>query len=269
LPRHAAHPGSATRSTPGRGRYPGGSDGGGGTTTSGTTTSGTTTWTEPVEWDDRPTTTWTRPGSSSGPGRRWEDRAAKGRRRWRSAQMLFRRRYNTAAAVTVALVATVLFLLSAIPTGNRDRAGAAHAAPASPTRPAVVSFEAESPANALIGSASIGSYPGASGGQVVRSIGDWGSANGMGELRFNNIVVPADGQYLMTFYFVNIKASGTRTAIITPSASQSVMVTVASNALCCTAQPVKVFLAKGTNSITFSNPMHEAPAIDKITIALR
>ncbi|MEN3307078.1 MAG: hypothetical protein V7603_3280 [Micromonosporaceae bacterium] len=224
-------------------------------------------WREPDTWT-QPTTPWNGPTNWRDTGERWQTGGTKGRGPWRTAQMLFRRRYNTAAVVTIAAVAAVLSLLAAIPVQGRNRGTAAPAvsAAAKQTTFRLVSIEAESPDNTLIGSASAGPYPGASDGQLVRAIGNWGSPRGLGALRFNNIVVPKGGGYVMTFYFVNIRAMATRTAVITASGSQSSPVTVASDSVCCTGQPVVIFLFKGRNSVTFSNSTNEAPAIDRITI---
>lgn len=228
-------------------------------------------WTEPPDFDDAPTTTWTRPEKWTDPGEPWSGDANKGRGRWRNAQMLFRRRYNTAAVVTLSAVAAVLVLLATIPMEGQSQA--TNVMPGASTghnqmvQFQAITFEAESAGNTLIGSANVGPYTGASGGQLVRAIGNWGSARGLGALRFNNVVVPKNNFYVLTFYFVNIRAKATRTAIITASGSPSKSVTVASTPSCCTPQKLLIFLFKGKNSITFSNPTGEAPAIDKITIS--
>jgi alpha-galactosidase len=186
--------------------------------------------------------------------------------------MLFRRRYNTAAIVTIAAVATVLFLLAAIPLAGNGRGAAAPAATGTAAGAGpnatyrLVTYEAEAPGNTLVGSATVGAYQGASGGRLVRAIGNWGSPRGTGALRFTNVDVPRGGPYVLTFYFVNIGANATRTAVVTASGSQSNPVTVVSDSLCCTAQPMVVFLSKGRNTITFSNSAGEAPAIDRITL---
>jgi hypothetical protein len=216
-----------------------------------------------------PLVRWNQPTPWTQPSRPLDDGPPKGRSPWRSAQMLFQRRYNAAAAITVAVVAVLLFLLAAIPIENHEDATAATRAASQHAAFPPSTFEAESPQNTLIGSATAERYPGASGGSLVRTIGDWHSPQGLGSLRFNNIVVPQDSLYVMTFYFVNIRGKATRTATITASGSESVSVTVASDSVCCTGQAVKIYLFKGTNSITFSNAGGEAPAIDRITIAAR
>jgi hypothetical protein len=105
---------------------------------------------------------------------------------------------------------------------------------------------------------------------VVRFIGNWGSVLGPGALRFNGIVAPATGTYVMTFAYVNINMNeSTRSVVITASGPGSVLAVVAGGSVCCSTQIVKVYLVKGTNAITFSNPRGHAPTIDRITIDWR
>jgi hypothetical protein len=110
-------------------------------------------------------------------------------------------------------------------------------------------------------------YPGASGGKLVHGLGNFGGTAGPGGLRFNNVVVPVSGNYTLTFYFVNPDNEPTRTVYITASGKASLPVVVAGGNVCCLAQPVQIFLVKGTNTITFTNPQGHAPAIDRIVIA--
>jgi hypothetical protein len=212
----------------------------------------------------RPAPDWDGPTGSRTPV------ASKAQGGERTPHMRFRRRYNTAALVTVALVAVVLSVLAAVPMVSRGGAPANRATPALgavANRFQVVTYEAESPRNTLIGSAAAAPYDGASGGQLVRGLGNWNNAKGPGALRLNQIVVPSAGPYVVTFYFVNIKGgAATRTVVVTASGSASSSVTVTSDPTCCTSQAVVVFLFKGDNSITFANPMGEAPAIDRITV---
>jgi hypothetical protein len=95
----------------------------------------------------------------------------------------------------------------------------------------------------------------------------WFYCAGEGALRVNNVNVPRTGMYALTFYYALPNNEPTRSVIITASGFGSVSVTVAGNATCCSSQIVRVLLDKGMNSITFSNPMGHAPAIDKIVIS--
>jgi hypothetical protein len=80
-------------------------------------------------------------------------------------------------------------------------------------------------------------------------------------------VVPATGEYILTFFFAAVDNEPTRTAVITASGGSSITVVVATDNSCCMAQPVRVVLVKGENAITFANPQGHAPAIDRITIS--
>ncbi|MET7418568.1 hypothetical protein [Dactylosporangium sp. NPDC005555] len=129
-----------------------------------------------------------------------------------------------------------------------------------------VTFEAEAPGNALGGSAWVDRYPGASGGSIVRNLGDWGGRDGF--LRFQGVTVPAAGTYTLRLYHVNIDNERTRTAVITVAGSDPQRVTLTGGATCCTAATLKVVLRKGGNSITVSNPDGHAPSVDRIVLSL-
>ncbi len=178
-------------------------------------------------------------------------------------------------AVSAALVvaaALVVFAVAFPGGGNDGKRGLVNtgAMPTSTASFAPISIEAEAPSNTLTGSATPIEYPGASGGRVVRFIGDVGSPLGPGALRFNGITVPAGGWYGLTFQYVNANIAQTTQSIdITASGAGTRAVTVAGGQICCSSQVVMVFLVAGTNAITFSNPKAPAPAIDKITIDLR
>jgi hypothetical protein len=184
-----------------------------------------------------------------------------------------------AVLATLAVAASAVFIVAVYPaprqTGLSPRTGGTSHPPSpapSASAPgfAPITIEAESAANTLTGSADPTTYPGASGGKVVRFIGNWGSVLGAGALRFNGIVAPATGTYVMTFAYVNINMNEpTRAVLITASGPGSVLSVVAGGSVCCSTQIVKVYLVKGTNAITFSNPQGHAPTIDRITIDWR
>ena len=140
--------------------------------------------------------------------------------------------------------------------------------PPSPTVAfAPVTFEAEAATNTLGGSAWIAPYPAASGGRIVRNLGDWGTDKGAGWLRFNNVSVPADGAYTLTFYNVHIDGSSPRSVVVAVSNGATSTVSVAGSSSCCAAHSIMVNLRKGANAITFGNPSNYAPSIDKIVIS--
>jgi len=129
-----------------------------------------------------------------------------------------------------------------------------------------LTIEAEADGNSLIGSARVIDYPNASGGRVVRNIGDWQTDAGPGTLRFNNVDVPRSGNYTLAFSYVDIDNEANRTAVIDISGRTGMVVTVNGNDSCCRTQTVQVPLRKGRNTISFSNRTSHAPSIDKIVI---
>jgi hypothetical protein len=130
-----------------------------------------------------------------------------------------------------------------------------------------LTIEAEAAGNTLTGSAHVVDYPNASGGRVVRNIGEWELAAGPGTLKFNNVDVPRSGNYTLTFSYVDIDNEPNRTAIIDISGRSGVVITVNGNDSCCRTQTVQVPLEKGKNSIAFSNRTDHAPSIDKIAVS--
>ena len=144
--------------------------------------------------------------------------------------------------------------------------GRSNAAP-NPGQFGPITYEAETNANTLAGSAAVVTYPGASGGSIVRNIGDWGIGSGPGTLRFENVDVPAAGSYSLTFFHVNIDNERIRTAVITVDGIDPILVTITGTSTCCLSTTIRVTLKQGRNSITFSNNSAHAPSIDKITIS--
>jgi hypothetical protein len=138
---------------------------------------------------------------------------------------------------------------------------------ASPTVLRPVAYEAEAPGNLLTGSARVGAYPGASGGQVVHNIGAWNGGAGPGTLTFPKVLAPVDGVYTLTFFFVHLNNEPQRTVVITIGDIGSFSVPVTGSATCCAAKAVSVPLQQGANAITFGNPDGHAPSIDKIVIS--
>ncbi|WP_327003538.1 hypothetical protein OHA72_52145 [Dactylosporangium sp. NBC_01737] len=161
---------------------------------------------------------------------------------------------------------------SVSPSASPSRSGspAVTATPRSSPPPTYgpVTFEAEAAGNTLGGSAWVDRYPGASGGSIVRNIGDWGSRDGDGSLRFENVNVPAAGTYTLRLFHVNIDNERTRTAVVTVAGRDPQPVTLNGSATCCTGSTLKVQLRKGGNAITVSNPDGHAPSVDRIVLSL-
>jgi hypothetical protein len=131
---------------------------------------------------------------------------------------------------------------------------------------AAVTYEAEAGANTVGGSARVATYDRASGGRIVRNIGNWGDPRNAGTLRFRNVTAPTDGTYSLTFFFVFLDGEASRTAVITVIGADPISVTVAGGSACCASRAFVVVLRKGANEITFGNPAGHAPSIDKIVI---
>jgi hypothetical protein len=236
-----------------------------------------------------------RPGAATQSGRpRWRARSAagslpppvaKGQREAAEPQRRGLLLVATAAAVVV-IVAVGLLLWGATGGAKAPTAGLAHttAGPApSHSQPGnntssasssqnngfgPLTIEAESPENTLSGSAIVVDYPNASGGKIVRDIGEWQLPRGPGTLRFNNIDVPRTGNYTLAFSYVDTDNEAERAVVIDISGRTGMVITVGTNNSCCRTQSVQVPLRKGKNTIAFSNRTSQAPSIDKIVVSL-
>jgi hypothetical protein len=209
---------------------------------------------------DEPTTSFLELGSSDGD----LDDPAHG---YRGSRRASRQRTVLVVLAVLTVIGAVLLVYTMSP--RAPRAGRPVVAP-SPSPAAVlmapITYQADAPANTLTGSARMTTYPGASDGVIVQTLGNWGAAVGDGALRFNDVTVPATGDYVLTFYYVHPNNESTRSVVITASGAASVIVTVPGNSTCCSSQLVRVTLNRGVNTITFSNPRGHAPAIDRIVI---
>jgi hypothetical protein len=121
-----------------------------------------------------------------------------------------------------------------------------------------VSFEAE--AAQLSGSARPGSLGGASGGRVVRQIGDSPSSF----VRFTGVTVPEAGDYRLTFHYVS---GDDRWALVTVNdRSDWVRFDDTGGWETVGTAQFRVALAEGANTIQFGNPFNWAPDLDRITV---
>jgi hypothetical protein len=195
--------------------------------------------------------------------------------RRRRARLPLPPRWSARLVLAAAVAIAVVVLLVAV-TAAPKRRQAGGGPPASPIAAGAstalaglpANHQAEATANTVSGSASVSSYPGASGGKVVKSIGDFGLARGPGVLRFNDIRVPVGGAYAVTVYYVHPDSVPNRTMVLTTPDTGAITETVVGSSICCTAQTFQVLLDAGTNTITFGNPRGHAPAIDKIVISV-
>jgi hypothetical protein len=151
---------------------------------------------------------------------------------------------------------------SARPSRTRARTPSPRPKPFAP-----VTYEAEAPGNTLSGSAWVDSYPGASGGRIVRNLGRWAGTRVPGSLRFNGVTVPVAGTYTLTFFYVHLDNEQRRDVDITVAGSAPVQLAVDGSSTCCASRSLRVRLAAGGNAITFTNPDDHAPSIDKIVIS--
>jgi hypothetical protein len=131
-----------------------------------------------------------------------------------------------------------------------------------------VTFEAEAGGNALGGSAWVASYPGASGGRIVRNLGDWNAREGAGTLRFEDITVPVAGLYTLRIFHVNLDNERTRTIVVTVSGAEPRSFAIDGSSTCCTVFTLQVPLRKGRNAITLGNPAGHAPSVDRVVLSL-
>lgn len=129
-----------------------------------------------------------------------------------------------------------------------------------------VAYEAEARGNTLLGQATAVSMTGASGGTVVRNLGD-GSGKKDGALRFNGVTVPTAGTYTLTFHYAQPAGPRAHQMVITVAGAAPVTVAVAAAEGCCASRSVRVTLRRGANTITFDNPNGPAPAVDRIVVA--
>jgi hypothetical protein len=135
--------------------------------------------------------------------------------------------------------------------------------PPPPPRLAAVSFEAESAANTLGGSARVHNNPEASNGHTIGGIGR-GPAN---TVRFNGLGVPASGTYTLTVFYISgdgdragtIRVNGRLVGVMTFPGTGD-WHTLGSLA-------VRINLGAGNNSIEFGNSDGPAPDIDRLTLA--
>ncbi|GAA1795726.1 hypothetical protein HC028_18575 [Planosporangium flavigriseum] len=155
---------------------------------------------------------------------------------------------------------------SAIPTAEASSTPPPAASPTATLPPPAslavpIKIEAEAASNVLSGAARIRKVAAASGGEVIANIGR-APAN---SLRFNRIVVPADGVYTLAIHYVS---ADERTATVSVNDGRFNVLrfpatgdweTVGSLTL-------RVKLDQGINSLEFSNAATAAPDLDRIII---
>jgi hypothetical protein len=123
-------------------------------------------------------------------------------------------------------------------------------------------YEAESPDNVRIGSASVGSCATCSGGAKVGNLGSGSS------VLFTAITVPADGTYLMKISYLDGDSS--RQAIVTPNGGTPVYLNLVgtNNNDWSTPQTTTfpITLHAGTNSVQIGNPSDYVSDVDAVWV---
>jgi hypothetical protein len=110
-------------------------------------------------------------------------------------------------------------------------------------------------------------YPNASGGNMVRNLGNWDHPSGPGTLTLNEIVFPNDAEYTFTIYFAHPNDEDDRSALVTVLGLDGVWVNfTAVGPDCCYVTAVTIAVSAGTRSITFSNETGHSPSIDVVVI---
>lgn len=129
-----------------------------------------------------------------------------------------------------------------------------------PPRVPSASYEAESSANTLSGTAQVRSEPAASGGRVVTGLGD----NPGNTLRFNGVMASRTGTYTLTIYYVSpelrrvyLEVNGVRAGSVDCGATGSGTIGSVT---------VSVSLHAGRNTIQFYNVRSVAPDLDRIVL---
>jgi alpha-galactosidase len=130
-----------------------------------------------------------------------------------------------------------------------------------------LAFEAE--AATLGGAALPQACDQCSGGQRVGFIGNAGTATApmVGTLSFTNVNVPADGNYVLTFFYSNQDVTD-RAATVSVNGKPGFPVSFASTGSFSTVAPlnVTVRLNAGTNTIALGNPTARGPSIDRMVL---
>jgi hypothetical protein len=139
--------------------------------------------------------------------------------------------------------------------------------PPPPFNPVSIEAEAGGAATTLGGSAWAWNYANASGGRIVRNVGDWGSRSGPGSVRFNGVTVPSTGRYEIAVHYVHPDNESTRRAVITVSGAAAVDVTFSGTSSCCRVKVITVTMSAGTHTVTIANSSGRAPSIDKIVVS--
>jgi len=158
---------------------------------------------------------------------------------------------------------------AAPPPPPRRTASPTTSPPPPPFEPVTHEAEAaDANPDGITGSAWVWGYPGASGGSIVRNIGNWGSEPGV--LRISEVMVPSTGTYVITIHYVHPDGEGNRSALVSVSGIAPTNVSFTpgeSAAVCCFTKALTVALTAGPHTITITNATSRAPSIDRIVLS--
>ncbi|WP_345626358.1 NEW3 domain-containing protein [Rugosimonospora acidiphila] len=128
--------------------------------------------------------------------------------------------------------------------------------------PGPISYEAESSANTLGGGAKVSNCTACSGGQKVGFIGNGGTVT------FNNVTVPAAGDYQVTIAYLDGSTPPRQVMVSADGGTpQTLTDTTTADFNTLGTETVTLPLVAGSNTIEFANPAAFGPDIDRITVA--
>jgi hypothetical protein len=148
---------------------------------------------------------------------------------------------------------------SASPTPSPSRS-------AGPAAFGPVTYEAEASGNSLLGHAEVFRLAGASGGLVVRYLGDGAGTKRDGALRFNAVTVPEAGSYTLTLHYAQAGGPPAAQVTVTVAGGGTVTAAVGGTSTCCASLSVTVRLRAGANTVTITGSGGPAPAVDRIVV---
>lgn len=136
------------------------------------------------------------------------------------------------------------------------------------TRFVLVDVEAEAgaPAAVLTGSAQVVAAAGASGGEIVTGLGDWGEGQPAGTLQITMPSLANASTYRIDIYFMIGEPHGPRSAVVSVTGAEPTTVYFAGGPNCCGERSIQVALAAGPHIITITNATGMAPSIDKVVV---
>ncbi|WP_370080751.1 PQQ-dependent sugar dehydrogenase [Streptacidiphilus sp. MAP12-16] len=122
-------------------------------------------------------------------------------------------------------------------------------------------YEAESPANTLVGGAAVATCAPCSGGKKVGHVG-----NGKGVLTFDNVAVATAGTYQLTIGYCDGSTGRSAAVSVNGAAAQTVAFAGTGSFTTPGTKVITVTLKAGANTVSFANSSGWAPDFDRITV---